>query len=88
MHGTRDGVLPYDGGDGGLAQEDIVDFWVDHNGLTSSPDESEDDRIMRIAYDGDEPVHHYRFGGGDHVWFEETFEGQDVNELLFDFFED
>lgn len=86
MHGTRDAVLAYDGGEGAMAQQDIVAFWVDTNGLSGSPTETEDGSITRIAYDGDEPVHHYRIRGGDHVWFDETFEGQGVNAILWAFF--
>ena len=91
LHGTEDGVLPYDDA-GGFSAQDAIDFWVDFNETSATP-VTEQDRsggmtIEREVYAGGRngvSVEHYRYVGGDHVWFDEEFDGADASELVWDF---
>ena len=86
LHGTDDGVLSY-----GTVQ-DAVDFWVQANDTSTAPI-TEQARaggmtIERFVYAGGRSgvsVEHYRYVGGDHVWFGETYEGADASELVWEF---
>ena len=42
LHGTRDGVLPYEGGDDVASHQSAIDFWVAHNQTDTEPTESSD----------------------------------------------
>ena len=88
LHGTRDDVLSYDGGGGMVAAEDALAFWADHNGITGAPAEASDGSIDQLLYptgDGGSAVHHYRYQGGGHVWFDDTYQGSDASALVWDF---
>lgn len=90
LHGTNDGVLPYDGSSEYNSMADIVDFWVGFNNASPEAQTGEDSQ-RGIAYvshsggDGGTMVEHYRFDGGEHVWFETAYEGEDTNTLIWDF---
>ncbi|MBO86343.1 MAG: hypothetical protein CL927_13375, partial [Deltaproteobacteria bacterium] len=92
LHGTEDGVLPYNGNAETTAQEDTIDFWVTHNQTDTSPSEASDsDRsvtIEQLVYSNGTngtSVEHYRYVGGDHVWFDEEFQGANASDLVWDF---
>lgn len=92
LHGTADGVLSYQGGDGMAAVADTLAYWVDHNGITADPtsqtDRDQGTTIEHVAYEGGQggaAVHHYRYEGGEHVWFEESFQDRDATALAWDF---
>jgi polyhydroxybutyrate depolymerase len=92
LHGTADGVLPYEGGEGMLPAREAVDLWVDWNRADATPTTGEDASggmaIQHWAHEGGTggaAVHHYSYEGGDHVWFEETYEGKDASTLVWDF---
>ncbi len=92
LHGTADSVLPYEGGEGMLPAEEVVDFWVESNQAATEPITGEDSSggatIQHLAYDGGTggaAVHHYRYVDGDHVWFDDTYEGADASVLVWDF---
>ena len=92
LHGTSDGVLPYDGGAGWNAVQSTLDHWIDFNNTTTNPTVSTDNSggmtIEHDVYDqGDSlvSVEHYKYIGGDHVWFSSTFQGQNTSELVWNF---
>ena len=92
LHGTADSVLGYDGGEGMLPAEEVVDTWVELNKASTEPTSGEDSSggatIQHLAHEGgtgNTAIHHYRYVGGDHVWFEETYEGSDASTLVWDF---
>ncbi len=92
LHGTADSVLPYEGGEGMLPAEEVIDLWVDWNRTDTEPATGEDGSggatIQHWAYEGGTggaAVHHYRYVGGDHVWFDQTYQGADASALVWDF---
>lgn len=92
FHGTRDSVLPYEGGQGWQAVPDVVDFWVEHNGLTAQDvikTEFDGGAVRLDEYLGDHSaVVLYTLEGGGHEWFSQDINGRSPNEILWEFLED
>ena len=92
LHGTSDGVIPYDGSNDYSSVQNTLDYWINFNNTVSSPTISIDNTggmtIEHYVYDqGDNSVsvEHYKYVGGDHVWFNETYQGQNASKLVWDF---
>lgn len=92
LHGTEDGVLPYEGGAGHMGAEDIVAWWAAHNDTDTEPTtRSETDGGLTIEEEryaggsGGAEVAHYRYVGGGHVWFEAGLGGDSASAMVWDF---
>ena len=92
LHGTYDGVLPYNGSSDWSSVQSTLDYWINFNNTITSPTVSNDDSggmsVEHYIYDqGDSSVsiEHYKFIGGDHVWFSSTFRGRNTSELIWNF---
>ncbi len=92
LHGTQDGVVPYSGGEYYTSTQDVVDWWVNYNGAQTTPEiaieESGRVTIEQYVYPAGEngvSIEHYKFIGGEHVWFEELFNGRSSGELIWDY---
>ena len=92
LHGTSDGVLPYNGNSYYSSAQNTLDHWINFNNTTTTPTVSSDNSggmtIEHYVYDqGDSlvSVEHYKYIGGDHVWFSSTFQGQNTSELVWSF---
>jgi len=92
LHGTADGVIPYEGDGAQLGAQDALDFWVAANEADPTPatdrDESGGLPVERQVWSGGRggvAVEDYRCEGGEHVWFEETYAGSDASALVWDF---
>lgn len=92
LHGTSDGVLPYNGSSDWSSTQSTLDYWINFNNTTINPTVSTDNSagmtIEHYDYDqGDNSVsvQHYKYIGGDHVWFSATFQGQNTSELIWNF---
>lgn len=92
LHGTSDGVLPYNGGNDWNSAQSTLDYWINFNNTTTNPTVSSDNNggmtIEHYVYDqGDSlvSVEHYKYIGGDHIWFNSTFQGQNTSELVWNF---
>ena len=92
IHGTSDGTVPYDGGEGLLSVDAVLAYWTGFNKTNTSPTaDSRIDRgttIERYSYgDGDNgtSVDHYKVVGGGHVWFDLRYDGTDTSGLIWDF---
>lgn len=92
LHGTSDGVLPYNGGSGWNSAQSTLDHWINFNNTTTTPTVSSDNSggmtIEHYVYDqGDSlvSVEHYKYIGGDHIWFNSTFQSQNTSELVWNF---
>lgn len=92
LHGTSDGVIPYNGSDDYSSAQNTLDYWINANNTTTTPTISSDNStgmtIEHIVYDqGDSlvSVEHYKYLDGDHVWFSSTFQGQSTSELIWNF---
>ncbi len=92
LHGTSDGVLPYNGSGYWSSVQNTLDYWINFNNTIITPTISNDNSggmsIEHYVYDqGDSSVsvEHYKFIKGDHVWFSTTYQGQTASELVWDF---
>ena len=92
LHGTSDGVLPYNGSSDWSSAQSTLDHWINFNNTITTPIASSDNSggmtIEHYVYDqGDSSVsvEHYKFTGGDHVWFSATYQGQNTSELVWSF---
>ena len=92
LHGTSDGVIPYNGSSDWSSVQSTLDYWINFNNTITSPTVSYDNSggmsIEHYIYDeGDSSasVEHYKFMGGDHVWFSSTFRGRNISELIWNF---
>lgn len=92
LHGTSDYSVPYDGGEGLVAIDKVLDYWVTSNNANTMPaKDSYDDNgttIERYFYaDGDSGVsiEHYKIIDGEHVWFDTNYEGKNTSRLIWDF---
>lgn len=92
LHGTSDGVLPYNGSNDWSSAQSTLDHWISFNNTTTNPivtiDNSSGTTIEHYVYDqGDSlvSVEHYKYIGGDHVWFSSNFQGQNTSRLVWDF---
>jgi polyhydroxybutyrate depolymerase len=88
LHGTSDGVLPYNGSSDYNSAQSTLDHWINFNNTVLTPTVISDNKIEHYIYDqGDTSVsvEHYKFIGGDHVWFSTTYEGQSTSDLVWNF---
>ena len=92
LHGTSDGVLPYNGSGYWSSVQNTLDYWINFNNTIITPTISNDNSggmsIEHYVYDqGDSSVsvEHYKYIKGDHVWFSTTYQGQTASELVWDF---
>lgn len=92
LHGTADGVLPYDGSDEYSSAQSVLNYWIDFNNTVTSPTETSATNggvtIEHYVYDqGDSnvSVEHYKYIEGDHIWFNSTYQGQTTAELVWNF---
>jgi len=92
LHGTSDQVIPYNGSNDYRSVQSVLDHWINFNNTTTNPtvtsDQSGGMTIEHYVYDqGDSSVsvEHYKYIGGEHVWFSSTFQGQNTSELVWNF---
>lgn len=92
LHGTSDDVLPYNGDNYYSSVQTTLNYWINFNQTSTTPtittNNSGGMTIEHSVYDqGDSlvSVEHYKFIGGDHVWFNSTFQGQNTSELVWNF---
>ena len=92
LHGTSDGVLPYNGSNDWNSVQSTLDHWINFNNTTTNPTvstvNSEGTTIEYYVYgqgDRSVSVEHYKYIGGDHVWFSAAFQGRNTSELVWDF---
>lgn len=92
LHGTADGVIPYNGSSIWGSAQSTLDHWINFNNTTTTPTANIDDSgaitIEHIVYDqGDKSVsvEHYKYIEGGHVWFETTFQGNNTSQLIWNF---
>ena len=88
LHGTSDGVLPYNGSSDWSSAQSTLDHWINFNNTVLTPTVTSDNNIEHYVYDqGDSlvSVEHYKYIGGDHVWFSSIFQGQNASELVWNF---
>jgi polyhydroxybutyrate depolymerase len=97
IHGTTDGVVPYDGALWTKSIDDVLQYWVDYNNCQSNPEITglpntstiDGSTVEHFVYkDGDNgaTTEHFKVDGGDHTWPGNIFGGtgtnQDINASL------
>jgi len=92
IHGTSDGVLPYNGSSDFNSVETTLNFWINFNNTNADPIlNSEDDNGTTIEYyqynegDNDVSVEHYKIIRGDHIWFNINYQESNTANLIWDF---
>ena len=92
LHGTDDGVVPYNGGFGYESIDDVMSYWAQANGIEGTPTmnsaASGGSTIEHYAYptgNNGTSITHYKIIGGGHVWFNINYNGSGTNELIWDF---
>lgn len=97
FHGIDDYVLPYNGNQWYQSIPDIIEFWLDLNGIPSSSlssTELKDGEVIRDEYSNENENSCMTFytvqeeygKPGGHVWFSEDIEDASPNEIMWDFF--
>ena len=92
LHGTLDDVIPYDGNSEYASVNSTVNHWLNFNNISSTPGVSSEVNgaitIEKYLYgqgDNGVSVEVYKYIGGNHVWFNTTFEGKNASELVWGF---
>ena len=92
LHGTSDGVIPYDGSNDWNSVQSTLDYWTSFNNTISTPTINVDTTggmtIEHYVYgqgDNSVSVEHYKYIGGYHVWFNEPYQGQNASNLVWSF---
>ena len=89
LHGTSDDVLPYNGGSDYTSAQSTVDYWVNFNSANTTPEVETVGNIQHFVYangDSNVSVEHYKYIAGGHVWFNNTYQGSNASQLIWDFF--
>ena len=90
IHGTYDGVVPYNGNQGFKPIDHVVNYWKTFNKNFEEPIvESLGGGFERITYNSDEnssSTVHYKISGGRHTWDYSTNDNLKTSTLLWDFF--
>jgi len=94
IHGTADYVINYQGGIY-LSMEEVTDYWTLFNETqTTHPAETETDKgfiIEKFSFtqgNNGSKVDHYKVNGGDHDWLAINFNGQNTEQLIWNFVSD
>ena len=92
LHGTSDDVVSYNGSTDWNSVQSTLDYWINFNNTTTTPTVNSENSggitIEHYIYDQGEnsvSIEHYKFIGGEHVWFNETYQGQNTAELIWNF---
>ena len=89
FHGTTD---YYDGGGVYNSVDSVLNFWVNFNNTDLDPiiNNIDDNGTSIVSYkykngDNSVSVEHYKIIGGEHVWFNNDFNGKNTGQLIWDF---
>ncbi|MDB9744033.1 hypothetical protein OAA91_00740 [Fibrobacterales bacterium] len=92
IHGTSDGTVPYEGGNGFSSLNETMEFWINYNKTNpTAVVEKFDDKGTAIEHHsylddkGDALVQHYKVIEGNHIWFNFNINGYSTNRLIWDF---
>lgn len=96
FHGADDEVLPLAGNQDFQPVSDVVDFWLNHNNISTSSIETADlnnGEVIRDTYTGGNgntsfilyTINRENDKPGGHVWFTGDIDGMSANQLLWNF---
>lgn len=93
IHGTNDDVIPYNGSNDYKSLESTINYWINFNKIDSlsksKTTTSGNNSIQYFSYGVGEngvSVEHYKVIQGGHEWFNLNYEGNNTNELIWNFF--
>lgn len=97
FHGVGDDVLPYAGNEWYSSVSEVVDLWLNHNGIPAGSQFTAQINGGNVAHDaysgGNEgtclslyTVEQEYGSPGDHVWFSEPMDGATPSRIMWDFF--
>jgi polyhydroxybutyrate depolymerase len=92
IHGTNDGVLPYEGSNDYNSIQSTLNYWINFNETESSPTINSNTNngvtIEKFTYGNGKnkiSIEHYKVINGEHVWFDIDYEGANTDKLIWDF---
>ncbi|MGB1074382.1 MAG: alpha/beta hydrolase-fold protein [Flavobacteriales bacterium] len=97
FHGVGDYVLPYNGNEWYASVADVVNLWLDHNGIPAASQTTASlngGNVVHDAYSGGNGgtclslyTVEQEFGSpGGHVWFSQAMDGVSPSRILWEFF--
>lgn len=90
FNGTNDYSRPYNGIDGYMMSVDqTVAYWSQYNNTDSSPQTNIDGDVENYTYlngDNNTIVDLFKIINGDHYWFNLSYNGNSIEELIWNFF--
>ena len=93
IHGTNDDVIPYNGSNDYNSLESTMNYWINFNKIDSlSKSKTTTSGSYSIQYfsygvgENGVSVEHYKVIQGGHEWFNINYEGNNTNELIWNFF--
>tara|TARA_Y100000385_G_scaffold167775_1_gene173784 strand:- start:811 stop:2007 length:1197 start_codon:yes stop_codon:yes gene_type:complete len=90
FNGTNDGSRPYNGIQGYMMSVDsTVAYWSQYNNTDSSPQTNVVGNIENYTYlngDNNSTVDLFKLVNGDHVWFNLSYNGNSMEQLMWNFF--
>lgn len=89
LHGTDDYILPYFGDSNWTSVSEALNFWATNNNTDSTPELTTVGNVARYQFlngDNGSIVEHYKIFEGEHVWFDLDFQGNNTENLLWNFF--
>ena len=90
FNGTNDGSRPYNGIQGYMMSVDsTVAYWSQYNNTDSSPQTNVVGNIENYTYlngDNNSSVDLFKLVNGDHVWFNLSYNGNSMEQLMWNFF--
>jgi polyhydroxybutyrate depolymerase len=90
IHGTSDAVLPYNGNADCLSVETVLNHWTSFNNNNPTPllNYYNGGGIEHYIYnqgDSSVAVEHYKHIGGEHIWLNESINGQNTAQIIWEF---
>jgi len=92
IHGTSDAVIPYNGNTFYNSTQAVLTYWIGFNNTVAEPiinsDSSGGLTIEHYAYNqgaNGVSVEHYKYIEGNHTWFNQTYQGKNTGELIWNF---
>ncbi len=92
LHGTSDYIIPYHGNNSYASIDSILNYWINFNNTNRTPiTNSEVSNNITIEYslydqgENDVSIENYKYIGGEHVWFNTKYQGENASKLIWNF---
>ena len=90
LHGTDDGTVSYNGGEGLTSVDESIGYWTSYNNTDTTPSINtfSNQSLEHYVYDNGEresSVELYKVLNGEHIWFDFELDGVPTNTLMWNF---